>query len=89
MMYSVLVSKIFQKQFHGLPIDIQKRIRSALSELGKDPFKPRSGADIKLLYDTNPPKHRLRVGEYRMIYHVEGKTVEVIELFHRGRGYRE
>jgi mRNA-degrading endonuclease RelE of RelBE toxin-antitoxin system len=88
-MYTVLVSKTFQKQFHELPIDIQKRIRAAMAELGNDPFKPRSGADIKPLHDTNPTKHRLRVGEYRIIYHVEGKTVEVIELFHRGRGYRE
>jgi len=88
-MYAVLVSKTFQKQFHGLPMDIQKRIRAALAELITDPFKPRSGADIKPLHDTNLPKHRLRVGQYRIIYHVEGKTVEVTELFHRGRGYRE
>ena len=88
-MYAVRVSKTFQKQFHGLPMDIQKRIRAALAELITDPFKPRSGADIKALLDTKPPKHRLRAREYRIIYHVEGKTVEVIELFHRGRGYRE
>ena len=89
MMYSVLVSKTFQKQFKGLPSDFQKRFRVALAELGNDPFKPRSGMDIKPLHETTPPKHRLRLGEYRIIYHVEGKTVEVIELFHRGRGYRE
>jgi len=88
-MYIVLVSKTFQKQFHALPTDFQKRIRAALAELGNDPFKPRPGADIRPLQDTRPPKHRLRVGEYRIIYHVEGKTVEVIELFRRGRGYRD
>jgi mRNA-degrading endonuclease RelE of RelBE toxin-antitoxin system len=33
--------------------------------------------------------HRLRIGDYRIIYHIEEKTVEVIELFHRGRGYGE
>lgn len=74
-MCTVLLSKTFQEQFPALPTDLQKRIRAALAELGNDPFKPRPGADIKPLQDTRPPKHRLRVGEYRMTYPVEGKTV--------------
>jgi len=88
-MYSVLVSRTFQKQFNGLPKDLQKRVRGALAELAVDPLRPRPGADIKPLRETSPLKHRLRVGEYRIIYHIEGKAVEAIELFHRGRGYRE
>jgi mRNA-degrading endonuclease RelE of RelBE toxin-antitoxin system len=87
-MYTVLVSATFQKQFESLDEDLQKRIKSALKELEKDPLRPRPHADIKPLAGTAPLKRRLRIGEYRIIYLVEGKTVKVIEVFSRGRGYR-
>jgi mRNA-degrading endonuclease RelE of RelBE toxin-antitoxin system len=41
------------------------------------------------LKKTQPQKHRIRVGEYRIIYLIEDNTVHVIEVFRRGRGYSE
>ena len=87
-MYKVLVSRTFQRQFRNLPEKIQSRIRKGLKELESDPFRPRPNADIKALKDTNPQKYRLRIGDYRVIYTVEDDIVKVIELFIRGRGYR-
>ena len=49
---------------------------------------PRAKMDVKVLEGTDPLKRRLRVGDYRIIYHVEKRTVKVIEIFPRGRGYR-
>jgi len=86
-MYKILISRTFQKQYHSLEKKAQKRIRKALSELEKNPFEARSGADIKMLKDTKPRKHRIRVGDFRIIYLVEKKIVKVIEVFRRGRGY--
>ena len=86
-MYSVIVSHTFQKQFHSLQKQMQKRIRDALKELEIDPTQPRSGADIKPLKSTKPQKHRLRVGDHRIIYMIKGDTVYVIEVFRRSRGY--
>jgi mRNA interferase RelE/StbE len=88
-MFKVVVSKTFQKQFEGLPEELRKRIKERLKELEVDPFSPRSKLDIKLLKETNPQKHRLRIGDYRIVYLVENESVKVIELFTRGRGYRE
>jgi mRNA interferase RelE/StbE len=85
--YSVLVSRTFQKQFHGLDSAMKDRIRSALALLGEDPYTPRSGADIKALVHTLPKKYRLRVGDYRVIYAVGEETVKVIEVFRREKGY--
>ena len=79
-MFQVLVSHTFQKQFNDLSKDMQKRIRKALNELGRDPINPRSGVDIKPLQDTNPQKHRIRVGEYRLIYRIEGTKIKMIEI---------
>ena len=86
-MYSVTVSRTFQKQFHSLQKQLQNRIRNALKELEINPNQSRSGADIKPLTSTKPQKHRLIVGEYRIIYMIEGNTVYVIEVFKRSRGY--
>jgi len=88
-MYTVLVSSTFQKQFNTSQKDLQRRIRSALRKLEENPFEPRSGADIKPIIGTTPQKHRLRVGDYRIIYLIDGNIVKVIEVFRRGRGYRE
>ena len=87
MTYQVLVSQTFQKQFHNLGEDEQKRIKNALYALEIDPFEPRSGADIKPLTNTNPKKYRLRIGNFRVIYLIEGDIVKVIEVFKRGQGY--
>ena len=88
-MYDVLVSRTFRKQFHLLQKKLQEGIKSALKELEINPNQPRSGADIKPLKKTRPQKYRMRVGEYRIIYLIEGGTVHVIEVFRRGRGYSE
>ena len=87
-MYHILVSRTFQKQFHTLPKRMQNRVKKALSELEENPIESRSGADIKSLKNTKPQKHRIRVGDYRIVYLVEKKTVKVIEIFQRGRGYK-
>ena len=86
-MYSVLVSRTFQKQFQKLSSAMKKRVRKGLSELGEDPLTPRSKADIRILEGTDPIKRRLRVGDYRIIYLVEKHGVKVIDIFSRGRGY--
>ena len=87
-MYQVLVSRTFQKQYNNVSKDLQMRIKKGLKELEEDPFNPRSGADIKPVKDTDPQKHRSRVGEYRLIYRIEGTEVKMIEISIRGRGYR-
>ena len=47
-----------------------------------------AGADIKELKNTKPQKHRIRIGDYRIVYLTEKNTVKVIEIFLRGRGYQ-
>ena len=88
-MHRVLLSTTFEKQFRDLPTEDQRRNRRKLAALEQDPLAPRAGADIKRLAGTQPPKHRLRVGDYRIIYAVERAEVRVIEVFRRARRYRE
>ena len=87
MSYTVLVSKTFQKKFHQLQSNSKNRIRKSLKELEKDPYSSRPNCDIKMLEDTKPRKHRLRIGSYRVIYLVERKEVKIIDLLKRETGY--
>lgn len=87
MSYTVLVSKKFQQKFHQFPNKIQNQIRNALNELQEDPYTSRPKCDVKELKDTHPKKHRLRVGDYRVIYFVEKNNVKIIDLIERKIGY--
>jgi len=86
-MYRVLVSKTFQREFLTLPTDMQARTRNALAGLEQEPFTSRPHADIAPLKDTHPKKYRMRVGDYRVVYAIEGNDVMVLDLFHRKHGY--
>ncbi len=68
----------------------KKRIVSGLKKLKENPTNKRSGVDIKKLRGKKdkPYFYRLRIGDYRVIYSVDGDTVWVTEMFLRGRGYR-
>lgn len=87
-MHRILVSETFQRQFKKIEKKLKAKILDGLHELESDPFTPRPKADILPVKGTEPQKHRLRVGSYRIIYCVEGDIVNVIEIFSRGRGYR-
>ncbi|MFP4608511.1 MAG: type II toxin-antitoxin system RelE family toxin [Candidatus Natronoplasma sp.] len=91
MSYYILISTTFQKQLEKLDDRLKKRVKDSLEGLKEDPYKPRSGADIKKLSGTDPTKYRLKIGDYRVIYTVEesNKAVKVIEGLKRGKGYRK
>jgi mRNA-degrading endonuclease RelE of RelBE toxin-antitoxin system len=59
-----------------------------LKELQNDPYTARPNCDIKLLTDTYPKKHRLRIGSYRVIYLVENRDVKIIDLVKRETGFK-
>jgi len=87
-MRQVLASDTARRQLDDLPPKERRRLVRALHALAEDPFRSRAGADIKKLVGTDPPKYRLRVGEWRAVYWVGGDEVRVVEIFRRGRGYR-
>ena len=81
MVYTVLISKTFQKSFLELSKSTQDRIRKNLYELKKDPATSRPQCDIKILHDTDPRKYRLRVGDYRIIYLIEDGIAVLKDIF--------
>lgn len=70
--------------------DVARRVHGALEGLREDPFRPRSGLDIRHLEGMGPDVFRLRVGEYRVIYEADRREriVYVTLLTKRGGAYK-
>lgn len=87
--YRVLLSQTAVSQLSMLNSKQKKRVNDALMSLEDDPFRKRSGVDIKrLVTPDEPPLFRLRVGDYRAIYFVVEHEVRVTEIIHRSKGYK-
>ena len=92
MTYTAMLSPDARKYLDGLDNKRSGNIRKHLKELEKDPFKPRASCDIDIVAGSNrPPMYRLRIGEFRVTYFVEGNEIYVTELFlkRRDSAYRE
>lgn len=71
------------ERLQDLPLVIHARVLALLERLGKWPAV--SGA--KPLTGTLAGRYRLRTGDYRLQFRVEGQTVIVEKIGHRDRFY--
>lgn len=87
-MFEVRISQHADRALAKLDADLVKRIEHAMNALKEDPFRPRSGADIKMLRGDRD-YYRLRVGSHRVFYHVfpEQNVVVVVDVRHRSKAY--
>ena len=86
--FKILVSETAQKALAELDIKISAKIKSSLRELSSDPFRSRSGADIKKLHGCREPAmYRLRIGDFRVIYFIDENNVKVTDVISREKGY--
>jgi mRNA-degrading endonuclease RelE of RelBE toxin-antitoxin system len=87
--FRVLLSKTAVSQLSLLKSKQKERIKENLIRLEEDPFRRRSGADIKkLITQDQPPLYRLRISDYRVLYFVVDHDVKVTEIIHRSKGYK-
>ncbi len=65
------------KDLKALPKSVQRRIIAKIETLRND-----LAGDVKKLTDFTP-EYRLRVGDYRVLFEVEGNKVIVYRILHR------
>lgn len=70
------------KDIEAMPSQIQSRVIARIEELS-DNLK----GDIKRLTDSTA-EYRLRVGEYRVLFEIEEKTIIIYRIRHRREAYR-
>jgi mRNA interferase RelE/StbE len=73
-----------QAELRNIPRDIALRILAKLTELESDPLGFNTTALV-----SQPTRHRLRVGDYRIIYTVDAGEliVWVVQVGHRSEIY--
>lgn len=87
--FSVSISVSGLNELNSLDKKTTERIKSVLRELENDPFRTRSKTDIKKLKGfKDPDMFRLRVGDYRIVYTVEGKNVKITHVLKRSSVYK-
>ena len=76
------------EELRGLAPEPKRAVRAALDLLSEDPRG--RGLEWKRLEtsQTAEPIFRLRVGDYRVVYVVDGPVTRVVRIFHRREGYR-
>jgi mRNA interferase RelE/StbE len=79
------VSETARRQLGSLPLDMQAKVKRKLRKLEEDPYQPRSKVDIKKLKGPKKDYYRLRIGNYRAIYVIEGNKVMVAKILPRSK----
>ena len=85
MPYSIRFTSRARRDFYGLDWAVQQRLRTAVDRLAANPFP----AGARKLHGDEP-YFRIRVGDYRVVYEVNGKqlVVIVVKVGHRSEIYR-
>ena len=72
------------RDIRGLEGKVKKRIGKALKKCGEEPLKYASK-----LIDPALGTYRFRIGDYRVIFDIEGEEIVVLRVGHRKDIYRK
>lgn len=86
MAFAVALRNKADRAIGRLGESLRDRIYAGLQALKENPLHARPGADIKMLRGDRG-QYRLRIGEYRVFYVVDDKTVYVTDVLHRSHAY--
>jgi mRNA interferase RelE/StbE len=62
---------------------ITRRVKQAVER-----FAQTGAGNVKRLQGIDPPEYRLRMGDYRVRFHLDGETVRVLRVRNRREAYR-
>jgi mRNA interferase RelE/StbE len=85
-MYRIVFTRSADKALRKMPRPIALRIRDKLAQIAEDPY----GQHPNVTRLQNRPGYRLRVGDWRVIYEIEGEEliILVLRVGARGEVYR-
>ena len=67
----------------ALDKSIARRVKQAVER-----FADTGVGNVKRLQGIDPPEYRLRVGDYRVRFHLDDETVQVLRVRNRREAYR-
>lgn len=82
-MASVIITPSAQREFRALPLPIQGRVREVFARLRNWP----NVSGVKALRGNLAGNYRIRTGDYRVVFRVQGSIVIVWKIGYRGDVY--
>jgi len=81
MKYDIQFKPKSVKDIESLPSRIQARVLARIEEMSND-----LKGDVRRLTNFTP-EYRLRVGDYRVLFEIEGETIIIYRIRHRREAY--
>ncbi|MCG2721028.1 MAG: type II toxin-antitoxin system RelE/ParE family toxin [Thermodesulfovibrionales bacterium] len=82
-MFKIVITDRALKDIDKLTQDVKKRIASKLREFSNNPLDY-----SRKLTDPKIGTYRFRIGDYRVIFDIEGETIIVLRIGHRKDIYK-
>ncbi len=79
--YSLQLTRAAYRDLENLPVKIQTQISEDLKTLPSEPFP--QGNRIKKLKGFGVPLFRLRSGDFRILYRIDGKEIILLRIIDR------
>lgn len=80
-MNRIIYLKAAVKNLEKFDIKTRKRLIESIDNIPQGDIKKMQG-------EKHPPVYRLRVGKYRIIYHIEGENIIIARIDTRGDIYK-
>ena len=85
--FNVVLEGKARREFARLHVDLRGRFYVAFQALAEDPYRPRSGCDIRKLSGKDEV-WAVRVGGFRGVYAIDGDTIRFTTFQSGHRAYR-
>jgi len=83
MNYKIVFTKRAMRDISKLEPEIKEKMGDALRSYGKDPLN-----HARKMIDPSLGNYRFRIGDYRVIFDIEGDEIIVLRVGHRKEIYR-
>jgi mRNA interferase RelE/StbE len=83
MNYKIVFTRRATKDISKLQPEIKEKIGDALKRYGEDPLN-----HARKMVDPSLGNYRFRIGDYRVIFDIEGDEIIVLRVGHRKEIYR-
>ncbi len=84
MTYTLIYTRRAEKDINKLDLSVKSRLGKSLLRLQKDPIRV-----SEKLTDPEIGTYRFRMGDYRVIFDIEGKDIVILRVGHRREIYRK
>lgn len=83
MKYKVVFTKRAAKDINDLESKVKERIKDAIARYSEDPL-----SYAMRMVDSSLGTYRFRIGDYRVIFDLEGDEIVILRVGHRREIYR-